>query len=206
MELKQRIINNARTLFLKRGIKGVTMDNLARHLGISKKTLYQHFDNKEHLIGILLQSHLNEETRIIRDILVKSTDAIDEFLKIGTYVLNILRELPSEILFDLQKYYSAAYGKWNEVHKSFVYETVRANLERGKTQGLYRSNLNTDVLARIYVESTTMIVNDEVFPPAKYQPSDLFEHFLRYHLNGIVSQSGYAHLQKHFYEHFNEAA
>ncbi|HQU52329.1 MAG TPA: TetR/AcrR family transcriptional regulator, partial [Saprospiraceae bacterium] len=106
MELKQRIINNARTLFLKRGIKGVTMDNLARHLGISKKTLYQHFDNKEHLIGILLQSHLNEETRIIRDILVKSTDAIDEFLKIGTYVLNILRELPSEILFDLQKYYS----------------------------------------------------------------------------------------------------
>ena len=206
MDLKQKIVSNARKLFLTQGIKCVTMEDIARHLGISKKTLYQHVDNKEHLIGILLKAHVTEEDRIIHEIRAQSTDAIDEMLKIGKYVLEVLRALPAQTIRDIQKYYARMFADWDEIHRENVYSTVRANLERGKTQGLYRSNLDSDVLARIYVESIAKIVDETLFPPEKYHPGDLYEHFLRYHLNGVVSQAGYAQLQKHFYEHFNEAA
>lgn len=197
MDIKQQILERAMDLFMRYGIKSVTMDDLARHLGISKKTLYQYVSNKNDLIKQIFHIKMELEKKIMAEIRENTTDAIDEILKIAAYVINELRELSPTTVYDLQKYYRETWRQMEALHKKHIYSIIRENLQRGMDQGLYRKNIIPDIITKLYVGKTSLVVDEEIFPSRDYNISDLFREYIYYHIHGIASPKGLALLEKH---------
>lgn len=197
MDIKQQIITKARALFMRYGIKSVTMDDIARDLGISKKTLYQYVDNKTDLIEQIFLQKIEDEKQAMADILLEATDAIDEILKIARFVIRELRMLSPTTVYDLQKYYRNTWKEMEALHQRFVYTLIRENMERGMKQGIYRQEMNPDIVAKLYVGKTTLVVDEVLFPIGQYNMELLFKEYILYHIHGIASPKGLQLLEDH---------
>ena len=197
MESTAEILQEATGLFMRYGIKSVTMDDISRELGISKKTLYQHFENKADLIEKTLDSHIETEKKMIAQIKEESIDAVHEIVMIAQFITQMLREIPTGLTYDLQKYYRKCWDKMQDYNQTHIYKVIRDNLERGIEQGLYRSEINPDIVAKLYVGKTAVIVDEDVFPLRNYNKNELFTEYMNYHIHGIASSKGLKLLAKH---------
>jgi AcrR family transcriptional regulator len=196
-EQEIRVLTHAREMFMRYGIRSVTMDDIARELGISKKTLYQNVDNKADLIDRIVEMHIQNEKGCLSAITGDSADAIDELLSIARYVLTMLKSMQPTTMFDLKKYYHTAWKKMDRFHLGHVYSVIRQNIERGMREGLYRGNLNADIISKLYVGKTMLLNDEEMFPGSVYDRQDLFVEYIHYHLRGILSTTGLAKLQEY---------
>jgi len=182
---------------MRYGIKSITMDDIARELGISKKTLYQYVENKSDLIGQIFQQKISLEKQCMAEIHREATDAVDEILRIARYVIQELRQLSPTTMYDLRKYYRNTWRQMEALQQKYVYKLIRENLERGQAEGLYRSNLDVDIVAKLYVAKTSMVVDEDLFPSRQYNIEKLFEEYIMYHIHGIASAKGLALLAMH---------
>lgn len=187
---KQKVLKGAEALFMRYGIKSVTMDDVSRELGMSKKTLYQYVENKADLIRQVILEHIREEKEAMAEIRATAVDAIDEILKIARYVLEVLRQTSPNVIYDLRKYYRESWRLMEDLHREYVYEVIKANIHRGVEQGLYRPGLDPDIIARLYVGKTMIVVDEEFFPPDQYRKEHLFAAYMEYHIRGVASQKG----------------
>ncbi|MBK7409291.1 MAG: TetR/AcrR family transcriptional regulator [Saprospirales bacterium] len=190
METIDKILVKSEALFLRYGIRSITMDDIARELGISKKTLYHFVDNKADLIHKVLLQFIEEERRVILEITQSSGNAIEEMLRIGRYITQVLRKLTPTTLFDLQKYYPDSWQMIRALNQEHIYGVIKNNLEQGIEQELYRHNLNTDIIARLYVGKSHYLVDEEFFPLRNYERGQLYLEFILYHMHGILSDKG----------------
>lgn len=197
MSAREKILEESTGLFLRYGVKSITMDDIASNLGISKKTLYQFVDNKTDLIYQVCHQHIMAEKAIIDKIVSDSKDAIDEILSIAAYVTNLLRQLSPTTVYDLQKYYKASWKVMEGLHNEHVYHVIKNNVDRGIKEGLYRDDLDADIIAKLYVGKTNMVVDPELFPLKEYNLEKLFSEYIHYHIHGIASQKGLTLLRKH---------
>lgn len=195
--MKKDIIKTAFELFLRYGIKSVTMDDIAREMGMSKKTLYQYVPNKADLIDQIFQAHIDDEQCMTEEIRSTSSDALEEMLKIGQYVVQKLRSVSPAAVYDLRKYYGSIWKNMEKEMKQHVYAVICDNLERGIQQGIYRSELNPDVIARLYVGKSVLVTDDEVFEKGEFDLAALHQEFMTYHIHGIASEKGRKLLAKH---------
>jgi len=173
------------------------MDDIAREMGMSKKTLYQYVDNKTDLIEQIFQQHAEEEKKVIERIRHDSADAIDEILRIARYVVAQMREMAPTTVYDLQKYYRNTWKQMDALHQRHVYTVIKDNLERGIRQGVYRSNLNPDIVAKLYVGKTSLVADEEMFPAREYNIQNLYWEYINYHIRGIASAEGQRLLEKY---------
>ncbi len=194
---KEQILGKATSLFIRYGIKSISMDDLARELGISKKTLYQYVENKADLIQQVFQRRINGETALMAQFQEDAEDAIDEMLRLARYVIGVLREISPTTVYDLQKYYRNIWVKTESLRQQFVFEIIRENLRRGMKQGLYRENMNPDIIAKLYVAKTSLVADNEFFPAAEYNMESLFREYFTYHIYGIASPKGLRLLETH---------
>lgn len=195
--MKQDIIKTSFELFIRYGIKSVTMDDIAREMGISKKTLYQYVHNKADLIEQIFQAYITEEKCMTEEILSTSSDALEEMLRIGRFVVEKLRSLSPSTVYDLRKYYGAIWKKMELQMKQHVHGVISDNLERGIRQGIYRPELDPDIIARLYVGKSILVADDEVFEVGDYDLATLQQEYIRYHIHGIASEKGRQLLAKH---------
>ncbi len=193
---KQEILEASTKLYMKHGIRSVSMDDLARHLGISKKTIYQYYENKEALVEDIVHLHVEKEKMEIANILKHSNNAIDEMHQIAKMVLRTLGEVSSGTMFDLQKYYRKQWVKITELEKKLTFEVIKQNLIRGKAAGIYRDTVNEDIVARLYVEMAHSIVDDDIFSMQEFGKQELYKQAFNYHINGILSPKGEILFQK----------
>ena len=197
MESKQRILTEVESMFMRYGLKSVTMDDISRSLGISKKTLYQYVENKADLIQQVMLKHIEDETAAIINIHNDSKNAIDEMLKIAAYVAELLRGMSPTTLYDLKKYYRSSWDLVESLHMKQVYQIIKENLEWGKKEGLYREEIDTDILAKLYTGMSDIIVDDTLFSLSDYDRENLHGEFIRYHIHGIASKAGLKLLEKY---------
>ena len=197
MDLKQQILTKTAALFMRYGLKSITMDDIARELGISKKTLYQYVDNKTDLIEQIFRQRFDMEKVIMQQIQEQSLDAIDEILKIARYVIEELRQISPTTLYDLQKYYRSTWKLMEATHQEHIYNLIRGNLIRGMKDGNYRTNINPDIIAKLYVGKTSLVVDEDLFPVSEYNSGDLFTEYIYYHIHGVASPSGLQLLEQH---------
>ncbi len=190
MNFKQSLIKITFELYLKYGVKSVTMDDISKKLGISKKTIYSCVKNKEDLINATLESYLKKDQQDIKYIHQNSNDAIDEMVNITKHVLVFLRHMTPSLIYDLKKYYPLAWKKVENQHFTFIQQIINNNLERGQKEGLYREDMDIDVIAKLYVTKSHSITNEDDFPLTKYDRISLFKEMIAYHLYGIVSDLG----------------
>jgi AcrR family transcriptional regulator len=189
---KEKIIKESTALFFRYGFRSITMDDIARELSISKKTLYLHFDNKNDLLMACMEEHDRNEKEILKSFQRDATNAIDEMIRIAEYVDQTLKKVSPTLIYDVQKYHHEAWERMNKMHNEDVYQEIKTNMERGVSEGLYRNDFNIEIVAKIYVSTTLVCTNPDFFPPEKYNIKDIVATNIFYHLRGIVSPKGMA--------------
>lgn len=190
MKLKDNLVSTAFELFLKYGIKSVSMDDISRKLGISKKTIYSVVNTKEELIDDVLSIHLEKDECDIQSILNQSRDAIDEMVNVTKHVAIFLKQMTPSLIYDLKKYYPVFWSKIESTHFTFIERTIYANLQRGQKEGLYRQDFDPMIISKLYVLKSTSIADQDKFPAEAFDRLTLFKEMVRYHLRGIVSEKG----------------
>ncbi len=192
----QEMLQQVTRLFMQYGIRSLTMDDIARHLGISKKTLYQCFEDKAEMVELSMISHAEREAALVERIHSEAPNAIEEMFLIVQQVGQQLQDVHPSILFDLEKYYPKA----DRVFKDFKQKTIRSVIERnmrdGMAQGLYRDNLNPRIISGMYVGRIDVFFDRELFPPNETNPMQVYIETMRYHIRGIASEKGIAYLQE----------
>ena len=197
MEEKE-ILFNSGLLFMRYGIKSMTMDDIARQLGISKKTLYLYVDNKKDLVKKMMALHIEEDQDCICQIVNKNGNAIDELMEITKMVGEQMKEMHPAVMFDLKKYHPEAYKLLMDHKEKFISKNIRRNLEEGISTGLYRSNLNPELVTKFYLAMVNTIIDPDHFPSTSFSYSELHAEMMRYHIRGIASAQGREYLKKKF--------
>ena len=175
---------------MRYGIKSMTMDDVARELGISKKTLYQFVENKDDLVLKMLKTHIESEKYICQNEYAKTENAIAEIMLVIEMNAKQLQQMKANIVYDLQRYHRNAWEVMVEYQRGFMYDIVHRNLERGIQEGLYRADINTDIITRIHIISSFQLFDESFFPSSNYSKVAVFKEYLMHYLHGIVSDEG----------------
>jgi AcrR family transcriptional regulator len=197
IETKEKILKGAEDLFVKYGIRSISMDDIARHLSVSKKTLYQHFVDKDELVTMVVQSHLNDQKKVYDEITDLSENAIDELHRIGYCIRKHSEESNPSLLFDIQKFHPKAWNVWTGYKNKVIRESVLRNIEQGIKDGHFRPEINSNIIASFRLASIEVIYSDHVFPKDKFNlaevHSQIFEHFV----HGLCTEKGKKLYQKY---------
>jgi len=192
----QNILERVGALYSKYGIKSVTMDDVARELGMSKKTLYQYVENKNDLVEKVLDYLLFERECEFLEIFDKNYNAIEELITVGIQVIKSIKYQNPATEYDLQKYYPVLFNKLQNIRKERMYNATLKNIQKGKQEGLFRKELNEEIIAKIQTSRFLNFSADEFFDPQEMlKPENILELFI-YHIRGIANQKGIEELDK----------
>ncbi|MBP9151095.1 MAG: TetR/AcrR family transcriptional regulator [Flavobacteriales bacterium] len=197
-EKTQNIIDQAIVLFMQYGVKSLTMDDIARHLGISKKTLYQVVSDKSELVTRGIQCYIDRDISQLNRMHIESENAIEEMFMIAQSMSGLLKQMHPSILFDLEKYYPKAFAQFEQYKLKDMLECVSQNIEDGIAQGYYRENINIPIVARLYIGRMDDIFDQKLFPASEYNIKDVYLEAIRYHIRGIASEKGMEYLKTKF--------
>ncbi len=198
MEIKQKeILDRAALVIMRYGIKSVTMDDLARELSISKKTLYAHFGDKRKMIQMLVAAQVEGDKECCQIQLQESTNAIDEMFRVTSFVSERLKNVNITFFYDLRMSYPKAFQTMEDYKRGFIQETIIQNLNRGIQEGVYRQDLNPKIVAQVYLSNVEMIFGGQEFDKLNINPYELFIEIFMLHMRGIVSESGLQVLIEH---------
>lgn len=189
-EQQEKWLKRVEDLFMRYGIKSVTMDDVARELGISKKTLYLFVDNKDDLVNKMLERHISAEKSECSRHLVTAGNAIEEMFLVMEANSQQLQQMKANVVYDLQKYHRDAWEKIQGFQRGFLYDVVRANLERGVREGYYRNDFDVDIVAKLHIALSFQLFDEDLFPQLTYSKESLFREYLLHYLYGIVSEKG----------------
>ena len=193
--VSKQIIDLAITQFMSYGVESVSMDDLSTQLGMSKKTLYKFFNGKEELIDSCITLYLRQEEQLLHHLEQASSDAVEDMIRTSQHFMNNFRSMQPGVLYELQKYYKSIWQKIIKWESEFIKQRISDNLERGISEGLYRVNIDPEIVSDLYVQHTYQIVSNI----RKYEQlgidKTLNQHLL-YHLHGILSIQGVAHLKQ----------
>jgi AcrR family transcriptional regulator len=192
MEVAHEIINRSEQLFLRLGMRSVTMDDIARELGISKKTLYQHFENKDMLVEAVITNHVCHERDMMDTISHQAENALDEFRNMGAFITATIEQVSPSALYDLQKYYHKSWELLMQKQNEHVMNYLVKNMERGISEGLYRPDLDPQIVARIYAKATFMVVDEISNPNSPFSRRQLIRELHDYHIHAIATAKGLA--------------
>jgi TetR/AcrR family transcriptional regulator, cholesterol catabolism regulator len=177
------LLNSARDLFISSGIKGVSIDELSHNAGISKKTFYTYFENKNDLVLKVIQRAISEIMAELVYVNKKSENAVHELI----LQRNVFKRLNRfKLLFSKHalRYYPDATKAINDFRHNFFKCQLEANLEKGIETGLYRSEINIKETATVFVQYIGMFFcNCDFTTGSLLTSNELF-------LNGIVNSSG----------------
>ena len=190
------ILEKVGNVFMRYGIKSVTMDDMARELKISKKTLYKYVSDKNDLVCKVMSAHCEMDKIQFNEAIHSVDNAIDEIFAITKYVGEQVKQMHPSIHYDLEKYYPEAWEIFEDHQNNFIYDSVLQNINKGLEQKLYRKNLNSSIIAKIYSKKIDMIFNNEIFPSNKFKFADVHIEMVRYHLRGIVNDKGLKYLSE----------
>ncbi|MFM9986721.1 MAG: TetR/AcrR family transcriptional regulator [Flavobacteriales bacterium] len=193
-EKEKKLIQSARDVFMKYGIKSVNMDDMARHLSMSKKTLYQYVCDKDELVRKAVLGHGELEDAEIRQVCGKGLNAIDELLEIMHWVVDMLQNVHPSIVFDLQKYHPEVFGEMLENRHRSIYDCMYLNMKKGQREGLYRKDFNVEAIAKVYIGRIDMIFDQKLFPAKDWSLSQVYLEMFKYHIRGIASEKGLEYL------------
>lgn len=188
--MRENIINKATELFLTLGFKSVTMDDIANELGISKKTIYVHFENKTKLVEATTLEMFELISQGIDGICHLKKDPIEEIYDIKKLVLEHLKDEKSSPYHQLQKYYPKIFNALRSKQYGLMEDCVADNLKRGVALGLYRDNMEVEFISKIYFTCIMALKDKTLFPLINFSMASLMNHYLEYHVRGICTPKG----------------
>lgn len=197
MTISERILSESKELFTRFGIRSVTMDELANHLGISKKTIYQHYADKDSLVLEVMKNETHRIEEVCNENCSQAANAVDEMFRIMAFSDEMFRNMNPTILLDLERSYPAAYKVFLNHKDDFFYPAIKNNLERGIREGLYRPELKPDIMAAFRVGSSLLVFTPRMFNTREHTVAEISHEILEHYLFGIVTEKGYKMIAKY---------
>lgn len=191
-DISQKIIDSAGKLFLQYGFKSITMDDIARDLSISKKTIYQVFREKNEIVCILAGQFLDEQKEKVEIIEKESKNVIERLYKGALLAREVFDRIHPHFLYELKKFYGEAWEIYLEYKKEVLFNSMIDNLKEGIKEGYFREDIDVEVMASLHLEEVQLVFDITVFPNQKFDfrkvQLQLFDHFVY----GIVTEKGYS--------------
>ncbi|MDB5136296.1 MAG: hypothetical protein JWP37_2899 [Mucilaginibacter sp.] len=202
MSQTERIIIGGEELFLKAGIKSVTMDDIAKHLGMSKKTIYQFFKDKNELVIALVKKKLQDDEEQMSAIINRSGNVIEEMINMMKCSEEIFSRINPIVIHDLQKYHAEAWKQFQDFKADVLIHTLEELLTKGIKQGYIRPDIDVKIIARMRVSQVEMGFDTSIFPVSGFNIWKVQQQFLEHFNYGICTLKGYKLLNE--YKNINE--
>jgi AcrR family transcriptional regulator len=197
MEPKERILEKADELFHRYGLRSVSMDDIAAQTGMSKKTLYLYFVDKDELVDAVF-SKVMEANKVHCSCEKDNADnALHEVFLAYDRVQEMFANMNPSVLFDMEKYHSATYAKFKDFKNHFLYGMIRSNIERGIAESLYRDDIDVDILSRFRIHCIMLAFNTDVFPTNRTQLAEIEQQLIEHFLYGLATTKGIRLIQKY---------
>ena len=184
-------------MFMQFGIRSVSMDDIANSLGMSKKTLYQYFADKDELVDAVIEGHISKIEVKCLACRQNATDAVHEIFLSMEYITEELSNMNPMLLYDLEKFHYRSYQRFKSYKDKFLAEIIRKNIEWGIDDELFRSDLTVDVMCKFRLESMMIPFNVAVFPPGKFKLAALSEEIIQHYVYGLATIKGHKLIQKY---------
>ena len=197
MEPKERILIKAEELFIQYGIRSVSMDDIANNLGMSKKTLYQYFADKDELVEAVVDGYIKGIQSDCESCRLEASDAIHEIFITMERIMEEVSNMNPMLVHDLEKFHFKAYQRFREHKEKFLLKIIRDNIEWGIKEELYRNDINQDIMSKYRIESMMIPFNVAVFPPGKYNLAATSRMIIENFTYGLATIKGHKLIQKY---------
>lgn len=197
--VKERIVKSALALFWRYGVKSVTMDDIAKDLGISKRTIYQHFPDKEAILKMVIQEELGSQQCEMEELGEQTDNPIEQMLR-GTDTMRVaMANMNPTLLYDIRKYYPDSWDLFQDYKREVLIKGTRDNLMAGIEGGWYLPDLDVEVLSLLSIQEFEIAFDPTIFPPDKFHMINVHIQFVHHFLRGIMSEKGFT-----FYNNIKE--
>jgi AcrR family transcriptional regulator len=197
MSAKNKILKGAEELIFKFGIKNITMDDIARHLSMSKKTIYKYYKEKDEIVHSLMQLSIENDKCRFKNIYEKSQNVVDEVFEIMKEMREVFSKINPIVFHELNKYYPETWKEFQNFKSSFIQEMVEQSLIKGQKDGYIRKDINPKLLAKLRVENIEMTLNGVVFAHDKFNIVDVQLAVTEHFLYGVCTLKGHKLINKH---------
>ena len=197
MDIKDRIKQKAEELFRRLGIRSVTMDDIASQLGISKKTIYLYYADKDEIVDAVITYIIDQNQQSCDHDRSVATNAIHEVFLMMEMIKEMFEEMNPSILYDLERNHPSSFQKFLQHKHNYVFKAVKDNLQKGIMEELYRKELKIDIIAKLRLETMMLSFNQDAFPKAKYNLLEVEQQAIEHYLYGIASLKGHKLILKY---------
>jgi len=199
-EKLKNIVFKTFKLFQKFGIKSVSMDDIARDCGISKKTLYESVKDKRELVEKVLSFEFNKESNAPHNIDFEGKNAIDVLFVVYQGAIHFFKDFNMSMEYDLQKYYPDLYTITTKKRREHIYKKMVMNMKQGIEEGFFRDDFNIDIIAKLHVMKIEGLMQTDIFEEADYTIVEIFKELFTHHFMAIANEKG----KKAFYKKLKE--
>lgn len=197
MDQRERILLKAHELYFRYGVRSITMDEIAAQCGISKKTIYQFFKDKDALVEAVMDKIINKTESECNANQQQSHNAIHEVFLGLDMVQEMFAAVNETVLFDLQKHHPKAYAQLEQHKSNFCFSLLKQNIKRGKKEELYRKDLHDDIIAKMRLEICFMPFDQNIFPKERYSLSLVEQELTEHFMYGIATDKGQRLIRKY---------
>ncbi|MCC5931587.1 MAG: TetR/AcrR family transcriptional regulator [Cyclobacteriaceae bacterium] len=188
--MRDKILAQAIELYTKHGIKSISLDDIARSLSISKKTIYQYFKDKDELIIMITSHYLDRLKSEIDSVDADANNALDRIEALTDCMRRHHEEVNDTFIFDLRKYHPVAWHLFESFKKEVLIEMLKSTLEQGKRQGFFREEIDSGILAALRLEQIQLAFDSDIFRNSDYKPSDIQCQFYNHFVHGLLTEKG----------------
>jgi len=187
----QHMLLSAFHLFRKLGFKNVTMDDVARSAGVSKKTLYEHFEDKNNLVLACIKHMLDENQCHTDRVFREAKHAIEQITRILIIMQKMLSELNPACYFDLQRHYPEAYQYMQKHKETYLFQCISDNLRQGISEGLYREDIDIEIMTRFRMESAMLVFQYDLYPNGSQDLVRINHQIFAHFIYGLTTLKGH---------------
>ncbi|HBF87458.1 MAG TPA: hypothetical protein DDX39_02360 [Bacteroidales bacterium] len=188
-ENRKNILSKVAELFQKYGIKSVTMDDIARELSVSKKTLYNYFTDKNDLVKKFVAEVLDNKSHETI-FLSEHLNAIEELIYVNKHVNQMLKDYNPAMFYDLRKYYPETHNEMIKIRRGKIHNAILANLKKGKIEGIYRKEMDEVIIAKLHVSRIDSLIENKYFTINEFTSPQFTKEIFTYHIRGIANEKG----------------
>lgn len=197
MDVRERILQITHSLFHRFSVRAVTMDDIAARCGMSKKTIYQYFKDKNELVDAVTEEHIEHSKSLCETDKQLAENALHEVFLAMDMLQEMFEKLHPGLLHDLEKYHPGTYLKFRKHKEEYLYRIVKRNLEWGISDGIYRPDIDVEIITRFRLEIMFLPFNPGIFPGSKYNLAMIEETLMYHYVYGLASVKGHKLIEKY---------
>lgn len=172
------------------------MDDIASHLGISKKTIYQFYKDKKELVQLLVRKMIGDQQQEIEEHESGAENAIEEIFAVIVCLQRMMQSINPAVFYDLQKYHPESWKLYQDFRDGYLIRRIKTNLERGMSEGLYRKDIDLDIIAIMRIEQLDSVFSTKIYLPSLYDMGAVVSQLTDHYLHGVVSLKGHKLINK----------